>query len=71
MWGHTVKSTWDSFLNSLADVLGLDVYGNNLWTDGFSHSKSCGDCIDCVNLGSSLEECPLDCAELTLDLVIT
>jgi hypothetical protein len=67
---HTVKSTRNSLEDSLADVLRLEIYGDDLWTDGFGHCESGGDCVDCVYLGSSLEEGPLDGAELGLGLVI-
>lgn len=61
---HTIKSTRNSFLDSLANVLSLEVDGDNLRTDGFSHSESGGDCIDCVDFGCSLEDSPFDGAEL-------
>ena len=67
---HTIKSTRNSFLNSLAYVLSLEIDGDNLRTDGFSHSESGGDCIDCVDFGCSLEDCPFDGAELRLGLVM-
>jgi len=65
---HTIKSTRNSFLNSLAYILSLEIDGDNLGTDSFGHSESCGDCIDCVYLGCSLEDCPFDGAELALVL---
>jgi len=67
---HTVKSTRNSFLNSLANVLSLEIDGDDLGADGFGHCESGGDCIDCVDFGSSLEDCPFDGAELRLGLVM-
>jgi len=65
---HTIKSTRNSFLNSLAYILSLEIDGDNLGTDSFGHCESGGDCIDCVDFGSSLEDCPFDGAELGLVL---
>jgi hypothetical protein len=67
---HTVKSTRNSFEDSLTDVLVLEIDCDDLGTDGFGHSESGGDCVNGVYLGSSLEEGPLDGAELELGLVI-
>jgi hypothetical protein len=67
---HTVKSTRNSFEDSLADVLRFEIDGDDLGTDGFGHSESGGDCVNGVYFGSSLEEGPLDGAELELGLVI-
>ena len=52
---HTVKTTWDSLMNSFGNILSLEVDSNDLGTDGFGHSESSGNSVDCVNFGSSLE----------------
>jgi hypothetical protein len=61
---HTVKTTWYSLLDSLDDVLSLEVDSDDLWADCLGHSESGWDSVDSVDFGSSLEECPLDDAEL-------
>lgn len=42
-------------MDCLGDILSLEVDSNDLGTDGFGHSKSGWDGIDCVNFGGSLE----------------
>ena len=64
MRGRTIKSTWNSFLDSLAYILSLEVNSNDLGADSFSHGESCWDCIDGVYLGSSFQKSPFDSAEL-------
>jgi hypothetical protein len=65
-----VQTFGDGLVNSLGNVLGLEVDSDNLGTDSFSHSESSGDSIDRVNLGGTLEESPLDAAELFVSQIL-